>query len=87
MNVDYTARFVRAFRLLPPSEQQAVLDAVDRVQDNLHHPSVETKRVLGRSDVWELRASLELRLTCQFRAEGIVFRVCDHRPRVRHPKA
>ena len=82
MTVAFTRRFIRAYEQLRPEEQEAILEAVDRVQPDRDHPSLWTKKIQGRLDIWEVRASRDLRLTCQFAPDHIVFRVCGHHDEV-----
>ena len=82
MTVEFTRRFIRAYEQLRPEEQQAILQAVDRVQSDRDHPSPRTKKIQGRLDIWDVRASRDLRLTCQFAPDHIVFRVCGHHDEV-----
>ena len=82
MTVEFTRRFIHAYEQLRPEEQQAILQAVDRVQSDRDHPSLRAKKIQGRLDIWEVRASRDLRLTCQFAADHIVFRVCGHHDEV-----
>ena len=78
MNVEFTARFLRALDELPPREQAAVLRAVDRAQENRRHPSLQTKRIQGTSGIWEMRASRDLRLTFTLGEDRLTFRMCGH---------
>ena len=82
MTVEFTRRFIRAYEQLRPEEEQAILQAVDRVQSDRDHPSPRTKKIQGRLDIWEVRASCDLRLTCQFAPDHMVFRVCGHHDEV-----
>jgi mRNA interferase RelE/StbE len=83
MTVEFTRRFIRAYEQLRPEEQQAILEVVDRVQSDRDHPSLRTKKIQGGGlDIWEVRASRGLRLTCQFAPDHIVFRVCGHHDEV-----
>lgn len=76
MRVEFTQRFIRAYKKLQPEEQKAILEAVDRVQTDRNHPSLRTKKIQGLADVWEVRASRGLRMTCYFGPDRVVFRVC-----------
>jgi mRNA-degrading endonuclease RelE of RelBE toxin-antitoxin system len=82
MTVEFTRRFIRAYEQLRPEEQEAILQAVDWVQSNRDHPSLLTNKIQGRTGIWEARASRDLRLTCQFGPDHIVFRVCGHHDEV-----
>lgn len=82
MRAEFTRRFVRCYQQLQPEEQQAILEAVDRVQSDRDHPGLRTKTIQGHPDIWEIRASRGLRLTCHFAPDHIVFRVCGHHDEV-----
>jgi mRNA interferase RelE/StbE len=82
MTVEFTQRFIRAYAQLRPEEQAAISDAIDRVQANRSHPSLRIKKIQGAVDIWEVRASRDLRITCRFTPDGVVFRVCGHHDEV-----
>lgn len=84
MTVAFTARFLRAFDELTTQEQTAVERAVDRAQEDWRHPGLRAKKIQGTQDIWELRASRELRLTFEVRRGRLVFRMCGHHDAVLH---
>lgn len=79
MEIDFTERFLRSYGQLTPKEQQAIDRAVDMATKNLRYPGLRAKKIQGAGeDVWELRASRDLRVTSQVFPDKLLFRNCGH---------
>ncbi len=60
-----TERFKKDFKKLDRTAQDRVLAALDKYAANTQHPSLQAKKMEGTDDIWEMRASDNLRVTCQ----------------------
>jgi len=69
--IERTARFRRAFKKLPPPDRDRVVQALRRFAADPAHPSLRVKRIQGTAELWEARASQELRFTFVRTAGGI----------------
>ena len=63
MIIERTARFHRAFKKLPAADRDRVVQALRRFAADPAHPSLRVKRIQGTAELWEARASQELRFT------------------------
>jgi hypothetical protein len=48
----------------------------------MNHPSLRTKKIKGREDIWEARIDLHYRMTFEIEAETIFLRVVGHHDEV-----
>ena len=69
MIIERTARFRRAFKKLPAADRDRIIQALRRFAADPAHPSLRVKRIQGTAELWEARASQELRFTF-VRVEG-----------------
>jgi len=63
MEIEFSIRFVRAYRALTPSLQAAVDKALRLLCANARHPSLRLKRMRGQHEVWEARVDRHYRMT------------------------
>ncbi|MBI4598253.1 MAG: type II toxin-antitoxin system RelE/ParE family toxin [Candidatus Omnitrophica bacterium] len=74
MQVFRTERFKKDFKRLPREIQARLPDVLERFVDNPRHPSLQTKKMEGVRDIWELRVTQSYRITFQFVLEGVLLR-------------
>ena len=58
-------RFKKAFKKLPPELQVKVIKALKLLEENPHHPSLQTKSVQGARGIFEARVDHSYRMTYQ----------------------
>lgn len=74
-----TDQFKRDYKTLTQTEQQAVKQALERMRNDLRYPGLRVKKMQGRDEVWEVRASRDLRITFMFmKPETLILRSCGH---------
>ena len=74
-----TDQFKRDYRSLTQTEQQAIKRALERMKNDLRYPGLRVKKMQGRDEVWEARASRELRITFMFeKSDVLILRSCGH---------
>jgi mRNA-degrading endonuclease RelE of RelBE toxin-antitoxin system len=84
--LEWTARFRKAYRKLAPSERERVRKALRLFAADPRHPSLRVKRIKGTADIWEARASDDLRITFELIEDGARLRVVGHHdPTLRSP--
>jgi mRNA interferase RelE/StbE len=66
MRYSRTARFHKSFAELPAEIQEKARRAFLLFRDNPRHPSLVTKKIEGRSDVWEGRIDQFYRFTFHY---------------------
>lgn len=71
MRIEYTERFLRAYRALSTDDARLVERALRMLATDPRYPGLRVKKMQGRQGVWEARASDPLRIT--FEMQGDVF--------------
>ena len=69
-----TERFKRDFKRLPHEIQNKLPTVLERFLSNPRHPSLQTKKMEGVRDLWELRVTDSYRITFQYVQEGVLLR-------------
>ncbi len=71
-----TERFKRVYKKLNPKQQQIIKKAIEKMAQDLTHPSLRVKRIKSTPDIWEASASNDLRITFQRDGKSILLRNC-----------
>lgn len=86
MEVLFTEQFEQAYENLTQAEKRSVRKATTLLGENPKHPSLRVKKMQGREDLWEARASHRLRMTFEMAGETIVMRnVGEHDKVLKRP--
>jgi len=67
MELEFSIRFVRAYRALAPALRAAVDKALGLLCADPRHPSLRLKRMRGQREVWEVRVGRRHRMTFEIR--------------------
>jgi len=78
MPIILTRRFERAFRSLDKQIQKKVLRALELLDRDMGHPSLQCKLVQGTPDIYEARVDLKYRMTFQLAGDVKVLRNVDN---------
>lgn len=79
-----TARFRKAFQMLPRQAQEKVIKAFALFQSDPNHPSLVIKKIKGLEGIWEGRIDQNYRFTFHYEKDALsgetvcVFRNVDH---------
>ena len=74
MRIEFTDRFLRAYRALQGDEARLVEKALRQLAADPRYPGLRVKKMQGRQDVWEARASNSLRLTFEMHGDVLLLR-------------
>ncbi len=74
MRIEYTERFQRAYRALQGDDVRLVEKTLRQLAADPRYPELRVKKMQGRQDVWEARASESLRLTFEMRGDVLLLR-------------
>ena len=75
--VRLTRRFERAYKRKPKGLQQALTEAIVRLQTDPSYPSLRVKKIRGIQDVWEASINMKHRMTFEYSPDGIILRNCS----------
>jgi len=75
-------RFKKIFKKLDHQSQKSIEKAILQLAKNPRHPSLRTKKMQGRNDIFEASATMDLRITFHYDDSNvIVLRNCGHHDR------
>ncbi|HHY67021.1 MAG TPA: type II toxin-antitoxin system RelE/ParE family toxin [Alicyclobacillus sp.] len=79
MIVRVTHRFTKSLAKLDPKSRKAVKKAMELLLENPHHPSLRTRKMKGYEGVFEVSASMDIRITFHYeKPDTIVLRNVGH---------
>lgn len=74
MKIHYSDKFLENVGKLPKNIKKVLKDKLEILIDNPHHPSLRTKKVQGRENIFEASITMGIRITWQYTADGILLR-------------
>ena len=74
MPIEFSERFVKAYKRLPKHTQAKVRKALRLLDADFRHPGLRAKRVKGTADIYEARVDYHHRMTYQRRGDLLIMR-------------
>ncbi len=74
MNIYFSDLFLQSVKDLPDEAKRTLRKKLDIIADNPRHPSLRTKKIKGREDVFEATITMAIRLTWEYYEDGILLR-------------
>ena len=68
----FSNRFKKDYKELSKDEKKSLQNKLRIMSENTFHPSLRTKKIQGREDIFECSISMAIRMTWQYK-EGNVF--------------
>ena len=78
MKIERTDRFKKAWGHLNDRDKASARKAIENLFANTKYPSLRVKKIKGTDNIWEARASHELRITFQMGSDIIILRNIGH---------
>lgn len=79
MNIVRSNRFVKDFKKLGSKEEQKrIIRALELMGHDIRHPSLRVKRIQGTESLWEVSASMGLRIVFEMTEDAIYLYRCGH---------
>ncbi len=86
MKIKAYKSFKKAYRILPRDIQNKTDKQLEILETNYLHPSLHTKKIKGKEDIWEARVDLHYRMTFEILADTIYMRtVGNHDDVLKNP--
>ena len=82
MEVLLTAQFEEAYDKLGGEDRERVHKSLLEMEENPHLPGLRIKKMAGRENIWEARASRNLRMTFETLGDTFILRHVGHHDRV-----
>lgn len=74
MNIYFSDLFLDCVQRLSVDAKKALKKKLDLLADNPKHPSLRTKKIKGREDIFEASVNMDIRITWEFYEDGILLR-------------
>ncbi len=75
MKIEAYKGFKKRYQKLPVAIQDKIDRQVEQLSKNFKHPSLHTKKIKGKEDIWEVRVDDFYRLTFEIVEDTIFLRV------------
>ncbi|MBN1664692.1 MAG: hypothetical protein JW943_13925 [Deltaproteobacteria bacterium] len=75
MKIKAYKSFQKRYHKLPAAIQDKVDRQIEQLSTNFKHPSLHTKKIKGREDIWEVRVDDFYRLTFEIVEDTIFLRI------------
>lgn len=82
MNIKAYVRFKKSYQHLPEHIKKKVDKQIKILSDNFRHPSLRTKKIKGKTNIWEARIDIFYRLTFEINNDTIFLRVVGNHDEV-----
>jgi mRNA-degrading endonuclease YafQ of YafQ-DinJ toxin-antitoxin module len=70
----FSARFKKSYKELSTDLKKIVLVKLKLLSENRSHPSLRTKKIKGRSYIFECSVNMSIRITWQYKDNKILLR-------------
>ena len=77
--------FERDYKKLSFQEKERVNQALLKMESGLHYPSLAVKKIKGTENIWEVRASLSLRITFTLLGNEVYLRTVGRHDVLKNP--
>ncbi len=78
IKIHFSDEFKRNARKLTRIERKAIIAALKRFRHNPRHPGLRVQKMRGRKNIWEARASSDLRILFHVDGNAIFLITCGH---------
>jgi len=82
MKIKAYRRFKKAYYTLPQNIQLKVDRQLKMLLEDMRHPSLHTKKIKGKPDIWEARIDFHYRLTFEIVEDTLFLRVVGNHDEV-----
>jgi mRNA-degrading endonuclease YafQ of YafQ-DinJ toxin-antitoxin module len=70
----YSNRFKKDYKKLPDNIKKILQEKLNLMAQNPFHPSLRTKKIRGKSDIFECSINMSIRMTWQYQDKKIFLR-------------
>ena len=82
----FSNRFKKEYKELSQDEKKVLQNKLSIMSENPFHPSLRTKKIQGREDIFECSISMAIRMTWQYKEDKIFLRaVSEHDYTLKNP--
>jgi mRNA-degrading endonuclease RelE of RelBE toxin-antitoxin system len=86
VNIYFSDLFLQSVKELPEDVKRTLKKKLDIIADNPGHPSLRTKKIKGRENLFEATITMSIRMTWEYFEDGILLRnIGEHDRTLKRP--
>ncbi|MGD0486246.1 MAG: hypothetical protein ABSB94_03545 [Syntrophorhabdales bacterium] len=86
MTIYFSDLFLQSVKELPEDVKRTLKKKLDIIADNPSHPSLRTKKIKGRENLFEATITMSIRMTWEYFEDGILLRnIGEHDRTLKRP--
>ena len=86
MNIYFSDLFLQSVKGLSEDVKRTLKQKLDIIADNPRHPSLRTKKIRGRENLFEATITMSIRMTWEYFEDGILLRnIGEHDRTLKRP--
>jgi len=86
MELYFSDRFKKDYKLFPPNIKQLINSKLKIFSENPFHPSLRTKKIKGKEDIFEVSINMHIRMTWNYHEDKILLRaIGEHDKTLKKP--
>jgi len=86
LNIYFSELFLEGVKKLPADVKKALKRKLGIMADNPRHPSLRTKKIKGRENIFEASITMHMRMTWEYFEDGILLRnIGEHNKTLNSP--
>ncbi len=74
MEIFFSERFKKDYKLFSDDLKKIINSKLKILAENPFHPSLRTKKIKGKEDIFEVSISMSIRMTWSYHESGILLR-------------
>ena len=86
MEIFFTERFKKDYKLFSGDTKKTIKAKLKILSENPHHPSLRTKKIKGKEDIFETSINMSIRMTWNYYEGKILLRtIGEHNRTIKNP--
>ena len=86
MEIFFSERFKKDYKLFSGDIKKAVIAKLKVLSENPYHPSLRTKKIKGKEDIFETSINMNIRMTWNYYEGKILLRaIGEHDKTIKNP--
>jgi mRNA-degrading endonuclease RelE of RelBE toxin-antitoxin system len=86
LTIYFSDLFLQSVKELPEDVKRTLKKKLDIIADNPSHPSLRTKKIKGRENLFEATITMSIRMTWEYFEDGILLRnIGEHDRTLKRP--
>jgi mRNA-degrading endonuclease YafQ of YafQ-DinJ toxin-antitoxin module len=86
MEIYFSERFKKDYKLFPEDIKKTIISKLKVLSQNPYHPSLRTKKIKGKEDIFESSINMSIRMTwCYYEGKILLRAIGEHDKTIKNP--